>query len=127
MGLTCSCDYEADPGETIYYAPDDYTTLKTKRSRKCESCHKKIAVGSICAEVPRVKIPDHDLERRIYGDDGEIPRAPAYLCEQCTDILFSLEDLGYCPQPWENQRELLADYHDLHAPMPHNDANEPRR
>lgn len=68
--------------------------------------------------VPRVKIPDTDIEYRIYGDDGEIPRAPAYLCETCADLAFSLEELGYCPQPWENQRELVAEYAELHRKQP---------
>lgn len=115
MGLSCSCDYEPDPGATVYYGPEDYTTLTTKRGRRCLSCGDKIPVGSVCAEVPRVKIPSHDIEYRIYGDDGEIPRAPAYLCERCADLCFSLEELGYCPQPWEDQRELVADYAEMHA------------
>jgi len=64
--------------------------------------------------VPRVKVPDTDIECRIYGEDGEIPLASAYMCERCADLYFSLEELGYCVQPWEDQRDLVRDYADLH-------------
>lgn len=120
MGLSCSCDYDPEPGDTLYYGPKDYTTLATKRSRKCKSCGERIPVGAVCAEVPRAKIPESNVEVRIYGEDGEIPLAPCYLCERCADLCFSLEELGYCPSPWEDQRELVADYADMHAPMPPN-------
>lgn len=115
MGLYCSCDYEPDPGDTVYYGPEDYTALATKRSRKCLSCRNTILVGSVCAKVPRFKIPSYDIECRIYGEDGEIPCAPAYLCERCADLCFSLMELGYCPAPWKDQRDLVAEYVDMHT------------
>lgn len=95
MGLTCNCDYDPDPGDKLYYGPEDYTTLATKRSRKCISCGEKIPVGAVCAEVPRVRIPESKVEVRIYGEDGEIPLPPVFLCERCADLCFSLEELGY--------------------------------
>ena len=110
MGLTCSCDHEPEPGETLYYGPSDYAPLSTKRRRRCLSCDAVIAVGDLCCKVPRIKVPAHDIEVSIYGEDGEIPLAPKYLCERCSDIAHSLEALGFCPNPWEDQRELLADY-----------------
>ena len=119
MGLTCSCgDGDFEPGMTIWYDAKDYTTLATKRARKCCSCGEKIDVGATCAEVPRFKVPESDVEVRIYGEDGEVPRAPHYLCERCADIAFSLDDLGYCMQPWEDQRELLAEYAWEHQKAP---------
>lgn len=120
MGLTCSCDYDPEPGNKLFYGPEDYATLATKRSRKCKSCGERIPVGSLCAEVTRVKIPESDVEVRIYGEDGEIPLPPCYLCERCADLCFSLEELGYCSKPWEDQRELVAEYADMHAQMPSN-------
>lgn len=119
MGLTCSCgDGDWEPGMTIWYDAKDYTTLATKRPRKCCSCGEKIEVGAMCAEVPRFKVPESDVEVRIYGEDGEVPRAPAHLCERCADIAFSLDDLGYCMQPWEDQRELVAEYAEMHQKVP---------
>lgn len=115
MGLTCSCDYDPEPGDTVWMDVNDYAPLSTKRSRKCCSCKERIAVGDTCCEVTRVKMPESDIECRIYGEDGEIPRASAYMCERCADLFFSLSELGYCEQPWEDQRELVADYADMHA------------
>jgi hypothetical protein len=66
-------------------------------------------------EFPRFKVPDSDIEVRIYGEDGEIPLASSYLCERCADLYLSLDDLGYCGQPWENQLELVSEYAELHA------------
>lgn len=120
MGLSCSCDYEPDPGDTVYGDVLDYAPLATKRSRKCCSCGERIAVGDTCCEVLRFRIPKFDVEVNIYGEDGEIPIPPVYMCERCADLAFSLEELGYCFQPWEDQRELVADYADMHAPMPEN-------
>ena len=48
------------------------------------------------------------------GDDGEIPRANHYHCEECAGLFFSLEDLGYCGQPYEDQRELVREYAMMH-------------
>lgn len=118
MGLTCSCDYDYyEPGMTIWCEIGEYAPLSTKRSRKCCSCKEKISVGDTCCEIPRYKVPESDIEERIYGEDGEVPKASAYMCERCADLLFSLKELGYCEQPWEDQRTLVADYAEMHAPV----------
>jgi hypothetical protein len=118
MGLTCTCDGDYyEPGAKVWYAPRDYKPLETKRSRKCCSCGDRIAVGATSCEVPRVKVPGTDIECRIYGEEGEVPRASAYLCERCADLYFSLEELGYCVPPYEDQRELVRDYADMHREM----------
>lgn len=114
MGLTCSCDYDPEPGVKVWFAPKDYTALATKRGRKCCSCGERINVGDTCAEVPRAKIPETEVECRIYGEDGEVPMASAYMCERCADLAFSLDELGYCGQPWEDQRELVKEYAEMH-------------
>lgn len=114
MGLTCDRDGDAEPGMRLWYGPTDFTKLATKRNRKCCSCGEQINIGDACAEARRFKIPDSDVERRIYGDEGEIPLASAFMCEECAGLFFSLEDLGFCVQPWEDQRELVKEYADLH-------------
>lgn len=116
--LMCSCDYDPDPGAKLWYDPKDCAPLATKRARKCCSCDERINVGDTCAEVPRVKVPDTDVECRIYGEDGEVPLAPAYMCERCADLAYSLDDLGYCSQPWEDQRELVKEYAEHHQKAP---------
>lgn len=114
MGLSCSCDYELEPGMVCWEHPAA-TKLNTKTKRKCHSCGATIHIGDDCAELGRFKVPDTDIEIRIYGEDGEIPRAPKFMCETCHDLLLNLEELGYCVQPWEDQRELVKQYAEMHA------------
>ena len=109
MSLSCSCEYDPAPGDIVWEGPENYAPLTTKRSRKCCSCNVRIAVGDLCAEVPRFKVPESDIELRIYGENDK-PLASVYMCEECADLCFSFVDLGYCASPWEDQRDLLADY-----------------
>lgn len=113
MGLTCSCADDLEPGTTYAWTPEDYSILGTTRRRRCMSCGALIDIGSIVARSRRIKIPESDIEVAIYGEDGEIPRAPGYLCEVCADLCFSLGDLGFCINPNENMHDLLADYVDM--------------
>lgn len=117
MGLTCSCDFEPEPGMVCW---EDLVTTKlaTKTKRKCHSCCTTIEIGEDCASSRRYKVPDTDVEIRIYGEDGEIPRAPKFICEKCHDLALNLEELGYCMQPWEDQRELVKQYAELHNQKP---------
>lgn len=118
MSLMCSCDNdEWEPGMVIWFDPSDYAPLTTKRDRKCCSCGSRIAVSDECSEVKRGKVPEHEIEVRIYGEDDEtVPLASKWLCETCAGLAFALDDLGYCAQPWEDQRELVKEYAELHAP-----------
>lgn len=110
MGLTCACDGDVEPGMTVAYGPDDYEPLSANRRQRCMSCNELIDLGAIAAKVPRVRIPESAIECRIYGEDGEIPVAAKWMCERCADIYFSLEELGYCPNPYDDMRELTRDY-----------------
>lgn len=115
MSLSCYCEYDPEPGQVVWYNPTDYSVLATKRYRKCCSCSTKILPGNLCAEVPRFKIPEYEVECNIYGEDGEIPRASKYLCETCADLAFSLIELGYCFDPYEDQRALVREYAEMHS------------
>ncbi len=95
---------------TLWEFPGDYTTLDTKRRQRCCSCRKLIEIDTVVLAFPRYKDPDTDIELDIYGEGGEIPRATKYMCESCADLFFSLEDLKFCGQPWEDQRELVKEY-----------------
>lgn len=99
MSLYCGCEAEPEPGMTWSWWPDDYTDMpfKSRRSRCAdESCRKLLNPGDIVAAFKRFRVPETDIECAIYGDDGEIPMAPQYLCEECADLFFSLTELGYC-------------------------------
>ena len=108
MTLSCDCDieYYPDPGDTTWYYPNTYSTLNTTRRKRCVSCKSLIDKGSVVAEIVRVKIPGHDIEIAIYGDEGEIPLASHYLCEECADIYFSITELGYCFSDWDMHKAL---------------------
>lgn len=119
MGLSCSCDdFDYEPGQWFWDSMGECAPLKSKRAKRCWSCKELIPVGALCSEITRQKVPKTEVEQRIYGDfegDNGVPIASKYLCERCADLCFSLEDLGYCPEPWEDQRELVKEYAAEHA------------
>lgn len=115
MGLTCGCDFDYEPGMKVAYTPDNYEEFNGKRRQRCISCNELISIGDTAARVKRFRVPEHDVEINIYGDDGEIPIADKWMCERCADICFSLDDLGYCVNPHDNMMELLDEYADTYG------------
>lgn len=114
MSLSCYC---GDDYEWWYNPPNDYSYLDTKRSRKCCSCGERIAVGELQATFECWKFAEHEVERRIYGDDG-MPLAAKHMCERCADLYYSLEALGYCITLGDDMRDLVAEYAELHQRRP---------
>ena len=115
MPLTCSCDWEPEPGDHCWEHPEDYETLRTKRRQRCCSCAALIAPGDLVARTRRWRVPDTDIECAIYGEDGEIPLADKFLCEECADLFFSLLELGFCVYAGENQKDLVKEYAEMQA------------
>ncbi|MFK5949541.1 MAG: hypothetical protein QM500_12315 [Methylococcales bacterium] len=118
MGLMCECDSDwyPEPGEWIWTSvPSKYAPLPFKKSKRCCSCNELVSVGALAVEHPRARIPDTDIEVRIYGDDGEIPIASEWMCESCGDLFFSLSELGYCMNPREDMRDLVKQYAAEHS------------
>lgn len=111
MSLSCDCDYDGyEPGSVCWILPNDYSTLTTKRSRKCCSCGARIEVGATVAAYDRYKVPEFDVEVAIYGDDDGPPRATWYHCEECADLCFSLLDLGFCIYIGDDMHGLVKEY-----------------
>ena len=108
--LTCECDYGPEPGQVLWWVPNDYNALKTKQARKCQSCGCRIQPGDIVVPFDRYKVPETDVELCIYGEEGEIPRATHYHCEACGDQFFNLAALGFCMDIYENMPAMLAEY-----------------
>lgn len=98
MSLFCDAGgHDADGADWWWYEPNDEAPLATKRSRKCCSCGKKIAVGETARKIRRFRHPSERcnyIEESIYGD--EVPLADWYLCEPCGDLADSLAELGFC-------------------------------
>lgn len=105
MSLSCNCN---DEMEWWYEHVSDYMQLDTKRGRKCCSCGEKIKVGEIAIKFHCYKSPENDIERRIHGD--EVPLSNKYHCEECADIYFNLDELGYCINLGESMHDLLQEY-----------------
>lgn len=115
MTLSCSCDdWNPNPGDIGWYTPCDFSIYARKRATRCISCGKRIAPGAVVSEWRRLKIPDSEIECRIYGEDGEIPMASHFHCETCAGLSFSLSELGYCAPPYEDQRALVREYATMH-------------
>lgn len=106
MSLSCSCDYDDCD---FWYSPDnDFSKLKTKRSRRCCSCKSKIAVGAEVLRLSRYRSANSDIEERIYGDEVEM--AAWYLCEKCGGLYMAVQDLGMCCDVTENIAKQIRDY-----------------
>ena len=81
MPLSCGCDDWPEPGTVIWYDPDGYSTLETKKRQRCCSCNELIEIGATVGVTHRYKVPEFEIEIDIYGEDGEVPRASKYMCE----------------------------------------------
>lgn len=111
MGLSCECGGDYD---WYYTEPNDFSTLTTKRSRKCCSCEIKIKVGDTVGSFDCWRPPRSDYEERRFGD--EIPMADKYMCEECTGLFFSLTELGFCVTLGSNMRNLAKEYGERQDP-----------
>lgn len=106
--LTCSCD--RDEWDWYYEQPTGVAPLTTKRARRCKSCADRIAVGDDCMEFQRWRFPLWEIERRIRGEDGEVPLPTWYLCDRCSGLFESLDGLGFCQLLDQDLREVAREY-----------------
>lgn len=117
MPLSCSCDFDYEPGSWFCEHPADYSTLETAKRRRCSSCGDLIDIGATVAKFPRWRVPETFVEVNIFGEDGQIPLAPSYFCERCADLFFSLAELGFeCITPTENMVEMVKEYAETYGP-----------
>lgn len=114
MSLSCFCG-EWDGEGVAWFGPKDYKPLPGLRSRRCASCKDLIAPTELCGAFSRMRAPKDDIEMRIHGEDAEIFLADWFFCETCTDLYFSLEELGYCISLGDdNMKELIKEYAEQH-------------
>lgn len=57
--------------------------------------------------------PNDDIEERIHGD--EVYMANKFMCEECSDIFFSLKELGFCLSLGSDMHDLLREYHEVYG------------
>jgi len=114
MGLSCSCG-EWDGDGWAFYSTGDFTTLQTKRRKRCCSCKELIDIGSTVVEFRRFRYAITEVEYKIYGDGEEISMAPWYMCEACGEIYLNLDALGFCPDIEDDSMpELLREYQETY-------------
>jgi len=106
--LTCECDFDLDGGGWGYEVPDDLTTLKSKRRKRCCSCNQLISIGAQCVEFGRFRAANSDIEERIYG--YEVRLVPWFMCESCGEIFLNLSSIGYCFCLDDDMRKELREY-----------------
>ena len=110
MSLSCSCDFDPEPGMKIWYEPNNYSTLEASKRKRCCSCEELISIGDTVAKFTRYKIPESEVEVNIWGEDGEIPLADHYMCESCADLYYSISELRFCVQLGNDMRDVLEQY-----------------
>lgn len=107
--LSCSCG-EWDGEGVAWYSPQDFSTLQTKKRKRCQSCKQLIDIGSVCIEFERFCYPRTEVEERICGQGTEISLASQYYCEWCGEMYFNFSELGFCISLGDDMRELLKEY-----------------
>lgn len=106
MSISCGCD--TDDFAWFYKAPSDFSSLSTKRSRRCCSCGCSLKHGDTVAEFERHRHPRDEIEERIWSDN-DIPMASWFMCEACGGLFMALEENGFCItlRKGENMRDLV--------------------
>ena len=114
MTLSCECDdWCPEPGDWYFSAPRDYSNFAERRRVRCSSCKVLISPGDLCVEFERFKVPDGAIQERIWGEDGAIPIASWWHCENCADLYYSLSELGFCFPINESMRNLAREYAEM--------------
>ena len=126
MSLSCACDWDGDDPEWYWWPPKDYTVYRKLRGQYCCSrrCTHMIGYGQTVGEVTRSRQPtEWELDNLCnWGDEGDPEYkwlASSYMCERCTDLFFSFEDLGFeCVSPYEDMLFLAQEYHETYQTKP---------
>ena len=106
----------ADNSKWYYYTPSDFVKLQTVKRKRCCSCKKLIDINALCLKFERGRYPNSDIEENIYMD--EVPLAPWYMCEECGDMFFNFDSLGFCINLGDNMAENLRDYWEMNGFIP---------
>ena len=108
MGLSCTCG-EWDGDGICFIPPSDYSRMQwSSRRKRCRSCGKIIGQGCVVGKFHLFRSPQTDIEERIHGE--EVYLSPIFLCENCIDIFFNLDELGFCVSPFDNMNNLMDEY-----------------
>lgn len=108
MMLSCYCEYDYD-GDGWYWDNQRLMIMPPVARRKpCRCCGALINWGEQVYEFSRARWPNHDIEERIHGDEVILP--PWYTCEECSDLISAVSDLGFCWDWGTSIKDQIAEY-----------------
>lgn len=112
MALSCDTGGIDDPSSysSIWEFPQGFTKTPIGRRKRCRSCGDLIPIASDAVAFPRWRVPLSEVEYRIYGDDGEIPLASHWHCENCGGLALSLIEHGYSIDKDDDMRVLVKEH-----------------
>jgi len=113
MGLSCSCG-EYDGEGWWFFPPDDYERAPAGRRKRCCSCKSLIEIDAICTRFTRGRGPNTEIDELIHGD--EISLASWWMCERCSDLYFSISELGFCITLGDSMLDLVREYRENYGP-----------
>ncbi len=115
MSLSCSCDFDYDGDGWCWLDHRLVVMRPVERRKRCACCHELINWGEEVYRFTRMRWPNSDIEERIYGDEVYLP--PWWTCEECSDLITAVEDLGFCWHWGEPLKYQIAEYRAAEAEM----------
>jgi hypothetical protein len=112
MALSCECNFD-DDCDWYWESPEYYSEYRKLRATKCCACKKRIKYGDLITVIYRTR-PSTEWEEWNLNFE-EVYIANHYACEKCSDMYFSLEDLGFCADPYMPWSEAVKEYREYVA------------
>ena len=113
--ISCDCGYEWDGDGWMWL---DHTLMVmhvTDRRKPCRCCGDLINFGEEVFRFSRMRAPITHIEERILGE--EVWLSPWYTCEECSDLISAVEDLGFCWNWGESIAAQIAQYREAEREM----------
>jgi hypothetical protein len=106
--LSCSCDFDYD-GEGWYWDNQQLMPMPTfPRRRRCGCCKELINPGEEVFRYTRKRDATEFESIRFNWDEVVLP--PWYTCEECSDLISAVSDLGFCWEWGDSIKDQIAQY-----------------
>jgi hypothetical protein len=110
MSLSCTCDFDYYDYDSWWWeGPGKLQIMPALgRRKKCCACGAVINPGDEVFSFRRYRWARTRREEDIHGE--HVPLAPHYTCEECSDLISAVEDLGMCYSLEEPLKDQVAEY-----------------
>lgn len=110
MGLSCGCEFEYGDYDVWWMDHSEFKRMGYRHTnrKRCCSCGDIIGVLEDVIEFYMYRMPTSEIEENIYYEG--VPTASKWLCEDCSGLYSSLEELGYCVDIWEPLSNQVEEY-----------------